>query len=128
MSIKPITDERLAEIKAVCTGVTKGPWWSSKQSNKHNMRTVHDRNFENLDIQNIDPITSFYIARMDPDTVLAMIARIEAQDKRIADLENEGDNIIEATIDALNEGMDPDMIMLFIQETVQKAKEATPND
>lgn len=90
----PITDEALAAIKAGLEGVTPGPWaYECHGDGTSGVGYLLDENdipqtgkqetgemlvAEPVAVEVANELDADHIARMDPDTVLSMLARIEA--------------------------------------------------
>lgn len=106
----PLTDEQLTAIETGLEGVTPGPW---KQGGAGVARTVRMAEALQKPIAEIwhsgkeaeINATAFHIARLDPTTVAAWIARDKAQRAMIAELEA-GIDQLKAELDAL-EGREP---------------------
>jgi len=75
MTTEPISDERLAEIRAGLEGVTGGPWSSFNLdlSNK----VMHQRVGPFLIKNVVSEADARHIARLDPQTVAAILSRLD---------------------------------------------------
>ena len=82
--ITPITDERLAEIERGCEGVTPGPWHTEVGARYGAVVCRGDgRAIASADASED---LAAHIARLDPQTVLAIIARLRAAEERADEL------------------------------------------
>jgi hypothetical protein len=96
-----ITDERMAEIKAGLMGVTPGPWrtpgpkvpWVVRVGGDDygSVQIAECGNYRDKEIARYNMprwrADAAHIARMDPATVAALIARVEAAEARVKALE-----------------------------------------
>lgn len=97
MADEPITDEALDLIEAGLKGVTPGPWshfhWLSDQGTEYDDTSEVRKGIGGGALAlELMPADAEHIARMDPDTVRAMIARIRAAEAALALAEAEVDH------------------------------------
>lgn len=89
MTNVPISDERLAEIEAGLWHVSCGPWTVEPHGNTTALYSGREATAHGFRLLNLDDgdsnfaANAAHIARCDPDTIRAMIARIREAEERV---------------------------------------------
>ena len=81
MTIEPLSDERLAEIRAGLEGVTPGPWvYSEEEGGDELISSPGERGDVHWDTKyypsGLRSADAAHIARCSPDTILALLSRL----------------------------------------------------